>query len=83
MQDDATKIFYVWLGDLSIEKFTKTIYMNLINFAEKAGSSKMILIQDRDHRQKGKLLKIDKIQRNQSIYNILFIFMMKNFSSKT
>jgi len=55
MQDDATKIFYIWLGDLSIEKFTKTIYMNLVNFAEKAGSSKMILIQDRDHRQKGKL----------------------------
>jgi len=55
MQDDSTKIFYIWLGDLSIEKFTKTIYMNLVNFAEKAGSSKMILIQDRDHRQKGKL----------------------------
>lgn len=54
MQDEDAKRFYVWLGDISIEKLTKTTFMNLVNFAEKAACNKLILIQDRDHRQKGK-----------------------------
>jgi hypothetical protein len=36
MQDEESHRFYVWLGDLAIEKFTKTTFLNLVNFAEKA-----------------------------------------------
>lgn len=54
LQDDASKNFFVFLGDLSIDKLTKTTFLNLVNFAEKANAQKLILIQDRDHRQKGK-----------------------------
>ncbi|CDW84047.1 UNKNOWN [Stylonychia lemnae] len=61
MQDEESKRFYIWLGDVSIEKLTKSIFMNLVNFAEKAGSQKMILIQDRDHRQKDQFQKLFKV----------------------
>lgn len=57
MQDEERKNFIVWLGDISIDKFTKTTFMNLVNFAEKAGCAKMILVQNRDHCQKGKKFK--------------------------
>lgn len=33
--DDATKRFYVWLGETTIDKFTKSTFMNIVNFAEK------------------------------------------------
>jgi hypothetical protein len=36
--------FFVWLGDVTIDKFTKTTFMNLVAFAEKASAAKMILI---------------------------------------
>lgn len=55
MHDEESQRFYVWLGDVSIEKFTKTTLMNLVSFAEKAGSTKMILVMDREHPQKGKI----------------------------
>lgn len=54
MQDEDSQRFYVWLGDVNIDKFTKTTYLNLVNFAEKALCNKMVLVMDRDHRQKGK-----------------------------
>ena len=53
MQDEESGRFYVWLGDVSIEKFTKTTLMNLVSFAEKAGSNKLVLVMDRNHPQKG------------------------------
>lgn len=46
--EDSTR-FYVWLGDVTIDKFTKSIFLNLVAFAEKTGASKMILIKNRDH----------------------------------
>lgn len=46
--------FFVMLGDVTIDKFTKTTFMNLVAFAEKTGAVKMILIQNRDHVQKGR-----------------------------
>ncbi len=55
MHDEESQRFYVWLGDVSIEKFTKTTLMNLVSFAEKAGSTKMVLVMDREHPQKGKI----------------------------
>jgi len=27
--------FFVWMGDVTIEKFTKSTFMNLVGFAEK------------------------------------------------
>lgn len=38
LHDEANKRFFVWMGDLSIEKFTKTTFLNLVNFAEKTDS---------------------------------------------
>jgi len=61
MQDEETKRFYVWLGDVTIDKFTKTTFLNLVNFAEKAGSTKMILVQNRDHVQKDQFQKLFKV----------------------
>lgn len=52
--DESTKKFFVWLGDVTIEKFTKTTFLNFVDFAEKAGANQMVLIQSRDHTQKGK-----------------------------
>jgi len=42
--DEETKRFYVWLGDITIEKFNKSTYMNLVAFAEKIGASKLVFI---------------------------------------
>jgi len=47
--DEESKRFFVWLGDVTIDKFTKSIFLNLVAFAEKTGASKMVLIQNRDH----------------------------------
>lgn len=55
--EDSTR-FYVWLGDVTIDKFTKSIFLNLVAFAEKTGASKMILIQNRDHCQKDEFRKL-------------------------
>jgi len=33
--DEATRRFYVWLGDTDFALFTKSTFMNLSNFAEK------------------------------------------------
>lgn len=44
MQDEERKNFIVWLGDVNIDKFTKSTFMNLVHFAEKAGCTQMILV---------------------------------------
>jgi hypothetical protein len=41
--------FFVWMGDVTIDKFTKSTFMNLVSFAEKAGAKSLILVQTRDH----------------------------------
>lgn len=52
--DEQTQKFFVWLGDITIDRFTKTTFLNLVNFAEKAGAQQMILVNLRDHAQKSK-----------------------------
>jgi len=42
--DEENRRFYVYLGDVSIEKFNKSTFMNLANFAEENGAKTMILI---------------------------------------
>lgn len=38
LNDEESHRFYIWMGELAIEKFTKTTFLNLVNFAEKAGA---------------------------------------------
>lgn len=52
--DETNKRFYVWLGDVTLDKFTKTTFLNIVNFAEKTGATQVILVLFRDHSQKGK-----------------------------
>ncbi len=52
--DQEREKFFVWLGDITIERFTKTTFLNLVNFAERIGAKQLILIQNRDHLQKGR-----------------------------
>lgn len=51
--NEENRVFFVLIGDVTIDKFNKTSFMNLVAFAEKAGAAKMVLIQERDHVQKG------------------------------
>lgn len=44
LMDDEHHRFYVWIGDITIDKFTKTTFLNIVAFAEKAGASSLILI---------------------------------------
>jgi hypothetical protein len=49
MLDEENQRFYVWLGDITICKFTKSTFMNLVNFAETKGAQTMVFVQIRDH----------------------------------
>ena len=51
--DDSTEKFFVWMGDVTIDKFTKTTFLNLVNFAQNLGATNMVLIMNREHTQKG------------------------------
>lgn len=50
--EEDKKRFFVLLGDITIDKFTKSTYLNLVSFAEKQGANSMVLIQNRDHSQR-------------------------------
>jgi hypothetical protein len=47
--DEINSKFFVFLGDITVDKFTKTTYLNIVSFAEKCGASNLVLIQNRDH----------------------------------
>jgi len=47
--DNENKRFYIWLGDITVSKFTKSTFMNLANFAESKGALSMVLVLIRDH----------------------------------
>jgi alcohol dehydrogenase class IV len=49
------------MGDVPIEKFNKSTFMNLANYAEKNGAQSMILVQDRNHTQKDDYRKLFKV----------------------
>jgi len=59
--DEENKRFYIWLGDITIDKFTKSTFMNLVTFAESKGAVNMTFIQTRDHCQKGDFKKLFKV----------------------
>ena len=47
--DEQNLRFFVMLGETSIDKFTKSTYMNFVSFAEKHGAASIVLVLDRDH----------------------------------
>jgi len=49
LYDETHSRFFVYLGDITIDKFTKTTFMNIASFSEKTGASSLIFIQNRDH----------------------------------
>jgi hypothetical protein len=53
LNDEQKQRFFIWLGDVTIEKFTKTTFLNLADFAEKSKAKQMVLVLSRDHAQKG------------------------------
>jgi len=59
--DSGNKRFYVWLGDMNIDKLTKSSFLNLANYAEEKLASKMILILTRDHLQKHEFKRLFKV----------------------
>jgi hypothetical protein len=70
--DQERQKFFVWLGDITIERFTKTTFLNLANFAENTGAKQMVLITMRDHAQKSKLTaKIIRLAQFQKLFKVL------------
>lgn len=59
--EEDSKRFFVWLGDVTIDKFNKSTFLNLVNFAENNGANKMVLVQNRDHVQKDLFRKLFKV----------------------
>lgn len=56
--ETESKKFFVWLGDITIDKFTKTTFLNIVQFAETAGASSLVIVQNRDHAQKDQYRKL-------------------------
>jgi len=52
LMDYASSKFYVWLSDTDFALFTKSTFMNLCNFAENHGATKVLLLLDTQHAQK-------------------------------
>jgi len=44
LMETESKRFFVWLGDVTIDKFTKSTFLNIVSFAEKAGASSMVVV---------------------------------------
>ena len=42
--DEVKAKFFVFLDDITIDKFTKTTFLNIVSFAEKSGASSLIFI---------------------------------------
>lgn len=49
---DGDRQFFVWLGDTEFSLFTKSVFMNLCNFAEEAGARSVTFLVFHQHRQK-------------------------------
>lgn len=59
--DQAREKFFVWMGDVMIDRFTKTTFLNLVSFAENQGSTQMVLLCNREHPQKDQFQRLYKV----------------------
>ena len=59
--DQARQKFFVWMGEVTIDRFTRTTYLNLVNFAENQGAKQMVLICNREHTQKDQFQRLFKV----------------------
>jgi len=49
------------LGNVTIDRFTKSTFLNLVAYAEKSGAKQMILVLKREHDQKDDFRKLFKV----------------------
>ena len=49
------------MGDVTIDRFTKTTFLNLVSFAENQGAKQMILLCNREHPQKDQFQRLYKV----------------------
>lgn len=56
--DQTTSKFFVWMGDVTLDKFTKSTFMNLAGFADKSSATKLVLVQTRNHPQKAEFKRL-------------------------
>ena len=47
--DDSSAKFFVWLGDVPLDRFSKTTFLNLVNFGQNLGATMMVIIMNREH----------------------------------
>ena len=51
----------MWMGEVTIDRFTKTTYLNLVNFAETQGAKQIVLLCSREHHQKDQFQRLFKV----------------------
>lgn len=49
------------MGEVTIDSFTKTTFMNLVSFAENQGAKQMVLLCMREHPQKDQFQRLYKV----------------------
>jgi len=59
--NSSDKRFFVWMGEVSTSKFTKSTFMNLVDFAESNQASEVVLVQNREHPEKSKFKTLFKV----------------------
>lgn len=51
LDEQGTRVFYIWLGDAQFYTFTKHTFLNLCDFAESHGAVRMVFLLDQDHEE--------------------------------
>lgn len=69
--DQTTGKFFVWMGDVTLDKFTKSTFMNLAGFADKSSATKLVLVQTRNHPQKGTIQQFILIAEFKRLFTVL------------
>ena len=58
LYSSETKVFYVLLAQVEIKHFTKSTFMNMVEFAEKLGAQRLMMLLSTDHPEKRCFKKI-------------------------
>ena len=59
--EESSEKFFIWLGDVTVDKFTKTTFLNLVSFGQNLGATMMVLVMNREHTQKGIIMISTKL----------------------